>query len=276
MSQPEPNRDSEAFLSALADQLPLPPPELIAKHHVAAAATVVASRQRPAALRRVTSVAAACAVFALLGTGGMAVAGALPDPVQGFVADMARALPVPIRVPHPDQIAQSPAQERVSPQDGEVEVADHVTSHPSPPVTAPAEEPLPIEPEVPDRATEGQGTCDVSDVEAEGGRLDADSWAELAERFERECGLELVAPPRFTDGDTESGHRDLDRERSWQDGQEWGENGGDQDGTDVDRSGDERSDRSRGNDREGQEDRDQDREQRGDRGSGNRWGHGRD
>jgi hypothetical protein len=58
-----------------------------------------------------------------LGTGGVALAGGLPAPLQEVAADAARAMPFPIAVPYPGSTDPSPPnpEMRRRPEDGEVE-----------------------------------------------------------------------------------------------------------------------------------------------------------
>jgi hypothetical protein len=69
------------------------------RHISAAAATARALVGGP---RRLRWIAAATAMVTVLGTGGVAMAGALPDPIQTAVADVARVLPLPVSVPYPE------------------------------------------------------------------------------------------------------------------------------------------------------------------------------
>ncbi len=274
MRQPEPNRDSEAFLSALAEQLSAPPGNLATKRHIAAAAaTVRAARHAGSRLQWAT---AAVVVFALLGTGGIAVAGGLPASVQGMVADMARALPVPFEIPYPVATVDDPPARR-APADGEVEVEVFV-----PTTSLPTTDPAPstvdeVQPPSHSEFDEDSGDranddCVVSDIPEGPGHLNDDDWRELREHLREECGHDLVAPPGFTDGSREDpdGGRD---DRSRDDNAEGRGERGDRD-SDDDRDRD--SDESDERDGDRQEERHHDGDRDDDRGPGDRWGDGRD
>ncbi len=220
--------------------------------------------------------AAVVAIFALLGTGGIAVAGALPAPVQGMMADVARALPLPFEIPYPHSHTDDGPASRRAPEDGEVEFQVFV---PTTTPLEPAPEPSPADDvQLPprDESDEDRGdrgdACDLDDLSSERGRLDEDEWRELRGRLQEECGLDFVAPPSFTEGDRD--HRD-DRDRG---GDDRSRNDRDEerregDSDDDEGRGSEQSDRRDG---DGQEERDHDGDRDYDRGPGGRWGDGRD
>jgi hypothetical protein len=277
MSQPEPNRDSEAFLSALADHLLSPTGDLLTRRHVAAAAAA-AGQSPPAGLRHLRWAAAMLAVFALLGTGGIAVAGGLPASMQGLVADVARALPLPFHVPYPPGEPYPAGRE---PEDGEVELEGFIpTTTPAP---APEDDPAlpfesgPVESRHPDQAGDDR-LCDLGRSWTGDERLDDEDWRELRDEIEERCGLELIAPPSYTDGsdDDREGDRDHhvddhgDRSREGAGDREHEES---EDG-DSDWSEEEGSDGSEESDRERQEDGDHDGDD--DEGRSGQPGDGRD
>lgn len=101
MEHLEPSGHHSAFMTALADELFLAPDELTAQRHIAAAAAVARSAARRWHPIGTRWAAAITAMVTLLGTGGVALAGGLPDQFQVVVADTARALPFPLSVPYP-------------------------------------------------------------------------------------------------------------------------------------------------------------------------------
>lgn len=287
MRQPEPNRDSEAFLSALADELSIPPGDLLAREHITAAARIARPRLGPDALRWV---AAAMVVFALLGTGGIAAAGGLPRPVQDFVADVARSLPVPLQVPYPEPESSQTTTTARSPLDGEVDVEAHV---PTPlPSEAVGTSETDSEPEIEKPGASVSPGPDEEDRDC-GHRRPWGSWEdwqgrdrdrgrELREAIGASCGVEMVAPPGFTsdqeDGERGSDHRlddDRDGGGDHEDDTSDGRASERREDRDSDSSEDWRSDESETTDRDGQEDR-HDGDQDEDDESGDRWGDGRD
>jgi hypothetical protein len=218
--QPEPNRDSEAFLSALADELFAPIDDLMARSHVVAAASAARAAR---ASRRAGAIgwAAAVTVVTVLGTGGIAAAGGLPAPLQVVVADMARALPVPIHVPYPmvgapDARTAEPVEDLLRPEDGDVEVEPYEPSSRSEP--APSPDPIVVEDDLGiDVRGEREeiGRCDLGDRWEDRDDLDEAELDEIRDRIRNVCGLEFVDPPRFTEGDElddadDSEHRDWD------------------------------------------------------------------
>lgn len=134
MDRPEPSDQYSAFISALAGELLAVPDEDTAHHHVARAAAAVqtaGSGWRPEGLRWV---AAATAFITLIGTGGVAAAGGLPEPIQVVIADSARALPIPVAIPYPSSsspqrlVFDRPAAEQTEP--GLLDVSGQQQSHP--------------------------------------------------------------------------------------------------------------------------------------------------
>jgi hypothetical protein len=125
MRQPGPSRDSDAFLSALADELSFGPEQAIADRHVTASVAAARSARQLRRSQVIRTVAAALAVATVFGTGGMAAAGGLPAPIQAVVADMARALPVPFDLPYPKAVVGQtafgdPAEVTRRPEDAEI------------------------------------------------------------------------------------------------------------------------------------------------------------
>lgn len=225
MRQPEPNRDSEAFLSALADELSAPPDDLTMRRHVEAAAFAARSA-RSARRAHVTRWAAAVMAFAtVFGTGGIAVAGGLPASLQAVVADVARALPVPFHVPYPTIPTESVAGEGSDdagrgPEDAEVEVAPRevIDTRVAP---APRPETLATGSDVgtteldPTRDKDGdRARCDLEDLVDDWDRLDADQVRDLRDQIRQACGFDLVDPPGWAQGLlTDDQDRDDDRRK---------------------------------------------------------------
>lgn len=211
MRQLEPNRDSEAFLSALADEFATLPDELIAERHVKAAAAVARSAEHFRRSRFTRWAAAVVVLTTVLCTGGIAVAGGLPAPIQSVMADMARALPIPFSVPYPVSAGGFAATEPVAvdrrPEDAEIEVDPH--------------EPVETEagvssaPTVSDDsasrtgsaggigldqspAREGDGDrCDLRDGWGDRDRLAGEEVEALLAEVRRVCGFGLLSPPRW-------------------------------------------------------------------------------
>jgi hypothetical protein len=203
MDRPAESRDVAGFLTALVDDLAVAPDELTAARHVSiAAATARAQVLGPRTLRWV---AAVTAVVTALGTGGVAMAGALPDPVQTAVADVARVLPLPIAVPYPHTRLADPAP------------VDHPEIDTwSQPALA---EPLGDEPEEPVDAPVVTGLDESSSEhprQVVADRSDQQSCASESERWdegdqrESACG-EFVVPSRF---DQDEDRLDRDHENS--------------------------------------------------------------
>jgi hypothetical protein len=110
--QPEPRPDAtSSFLSALADDLSAPPDASIARRHVAAAAAAAMSSRRVGSGRALRLAVAVLISTVGLGTGGVALAGGLPAPLQEMAADVARVLPLPISVPYPEPTVVSPGSD---------------------------------------------------------------------------------------------------------------------------------------------------------------------
>ncbi|HVR77207.1 MAG TPA: hypothetical protein VMS99_02325 [Acidimicrobiia bacterium] len=210
--------------------------------------------------------AATVAITTLFGTGGIAVAGGLPRPIQSVVADMARALPLPIDVPYPAAVdrlvvnGDAAARDR-NPEDAEVEI-DSYQPAPDAPV-APSVPPVDGEvvpassgdrdlDQPPARVREGD-RCDLSEIEKDRGRLDRDEIKELRIELRLLCGLELFDPPRWAhDGrssdpgqddadEVQTSHQDQDRDRDRgdrdRDRDRARDRSGDPDSSDSERSG---------------------------------------
>ncbi len=233
--QPEPNRDSEAFLSALAGEISVLPNELTARRHITAAASAARSARSSRRSAVVRWVAAVTAVSTLFGSGGIALAGGLPAPLQTVVADMARALPVPLDIPYPTIAGQviagdRPANRLLRPEDGEIEIDPYQPSAAttgaasSPAAASTAVEPSPDLRDGDLDEGVSPASCDLEDELENRDRLDREELRELRFRIRQVCGLEFVDPPRFAteDGqgrDHENGGEDRDR-RDGQQGDE--------------------------------------------------------
>jgi len=111
MERPGQSHEVSGFLTALSDELVLAPDEVTASRHVAAAAARARALARGP--RTMRWVATATALVTVLGTGGVALAGGLPDPIQTAVADVARVLPLPLDIPYPHASRLWSAQESV-------------------------------------------------------------------------------------------------------------------------------------------------------------------
>ena len=239
MRQPGPSRDSEAFLSALADELFASPDQLTAQRHVKAAARAAETERQMRHSRLTRWAAAMVAITTLFGTGGIAVAGGLPRPIQSVVADMARALPLPIDVPYPAEVDRpvvtgaAAARDR-NPEDAEVEIDSY---QPAPDALVAPSVP-PVDGEAMSAASSGDGDldqhpirvregdrCDLSEIEKDRGRLDRDEIKELRFELRLLCGLELFDPPRWAHAgrssdpgqddpdEVQTSHQDQDRDR---------------------------------------------------------------
>jgi hypothetical protein len=220
MRQPEPNRDSEAFLSALADEICRPPGEMTARRQAGAAAATARTARAARRAERLRLGAAAAAVVMLLGTGGVTAAGALPAPLQAVVADVARAMPVPIRVPYPTLVTQTRVDARSEadlpdPREGEqvVEPYEPITRTT---IAGPAEQPIPpgegddFERDGEDREERDGDRCDIAD-RVDGRRHSDDE--EVRALIREECDVDFVDPPRFDESERDEGsQRDRDRD----------------------------------------------------------------
>lgn len=102
MNDPGTRRDPPTeFLTALGDELPRHPSESCARHQIAAAASIAGLLHAGRKARTAQRAATALATSLMLSAGGVAIAGGLPEPIQGMVADAACMLPVPSPIPHP-------------------------------------------------------------------------------------------------------------------------------------------------------------------------------
>lgn len=101
MSRPIQSGPGDEFFTDLRSHLLANPAETMTRRHVTGAARLALSARvvRRGRLRRSSLVA--ISLSTVLGTTGVAVAGSLPAPVQGAVADVARLLPIPLPVPYP-------------------------------------------------------------------------------------------------------------------------------------------------------------------------------
>jgi hypothetical protein len=198
------------------------------------------------------------AITTLFGTGGIAVAGGLPRPIQSVVADMARALPLPIDVPYPAEVDRpvvtgSAAARDRNPEDAEVEIDSY---QPAPDaLVAPSVPPVDGDlvpaassgdrglDQPPAREREGD-RCDLSEIERDRGRLDRDEIMELRIELRLLCGLELFDPPRWAHAGRSSDP--------------------DQDDADEIRASHQDQDQDRDQDRDRDRDRDQARDRSGD------------
>jgi hypothetical protein len=256
--QPEPNRDSEAFLSALADELSSPPDPLTTARHVSLAVRVSRSERRSARNRSIRWAAAVVTAATVFGTGGIAVAGGLAAPIQSVVADMARALPVPFDIPYPtvtDLEQESPGS-RLSQVNSEVagEGSTGAISHSSP-APLPSAPTAPVPDDTPgtrgDQGAESdpeRDRCDLGELWDDDEVRDADEMEQLRAEIQAACGFDLLDPPGWARDDlayltgadpTEDGRDDAGRDRE------------DEDRDDRDR--DDRRDRDRASDSPGED-----------------------
>jgi len=240
--------------------------------------------------------AAVVAITTLFGTGGIAVAGGLPRPIQSVVADMARALPIPIEVPYPTEVdrplvtGKAAARDR-NPEDAEVEIDSY---RPAPDALVGPSAP-PVDGEAVPAASSGHGDldqpparvregdrCDLSEIGKDRGRFDRDEIKDLRIELRLLCGLELFDPPRWAhagrssdpgqnDADeVHTSHQDRDQDRDWDRDQS-----GDPDSSDSEHS-DETKERS--DDEEDEEDEEEERpdDESTDRSSAGGWRDGHD
>lgn len=238
---------------------------------------------------------AALSVTTVVGTGGIAVAGALPGPMQTVVADISRALPVPFHIPYPTVgsagVTTGEAADRRGPEDAGALVdeyepigveADGPESSPGPQSAVPDDS---SETEHdPGQEDMDRDRCGLRDVENARSELDAQEAETVRDHIRQVCDPDFADPPRFTLGDGaedadqsskadrhgnegDGDRRDRDRDRS-------GRHEGD--GTDHGSSGSEGSDETEDNWRDEQEDRHEDDEDGHDRSSNGEWRDGHD
>ncbi|MGH8914671.1 MAG: hypothetical protein ACRDZM_09175 [Acidimicrobiia bacterium] len=294
MRQPEPNRDSQAFLSALADELFSPPDELTAGRHVMASASAARSASRAARSHAIRWVAAAVAVTTVFGTGGIAAAGGLPGPLQTVVADAARSLPVPVRIPYPDVAALDTAAPGSThadraPGDGEINVEPIQLGQAE--TAAEAKAPAPVEqaemgshPDVErdrDHHEDHDRSCEPGDLGETGqGQIEGEELVELREEIHHRCDPGFVDPPGFLRGssddprrgeaeDRERGRDHDDRETGDRHEEEW--QGDEGDDADFGSSDGEQADESSDNESDEQEERHDDEDDGQDRSSTDAW-----
>lgn len=265
MRQPEPQSAVTSFLSALADDLSAPPDEMTSWRHVTAAAAIVNSERRASSSRAVRLGAAALISLIGLGTGGVAMAGGLPAPIQEVAADVARAMPLPISIPYPTRVevrspALADAQRR--PLDGEIEQgagqdAESEAGTRSP--LSPSPSALVVEPHLgpadESRETNGQdrqrsepGDDDVLRASEGAVSDDREAWGEGRSQLDDRMVGRRHHGPREREVD------DVARRDRWSDDQGWSDDEGrsederseddrfDDDGSDDDRSDDDGSD----------------------------------
>jgi hypothetical protein len=143
----------------------------------------------------------------VFGTGGIAVAGGFPPPIQEFVADAARALPIPLSIPYPkvtiDQVAFEVKKDVAQPVHSEDIV-------PGPYVPTPTRASVPAGTETGADRTESapadQGEevgpevgCDVRDEVVGDDRAEQRAGEAHAEA-RGGCGLVLTDPPTWPGG----------------------------------------------------------------------------
>ena len=266
MRQPEPNRDSEAFLSALADELSSPPDPLTTARHVGLAVWVSRSERRSARTRSIRWAAVAVTAATVFGTGGIAIAGGLAAPIQAVVADMARALPVPFDIPYPTvtDLEQGSPGTRLSQINSEVggEAFTEAIAHPSP-APLPSASTAPVVDDTsgtrgdPRAGSDpGPDGCDLGDLWDDDVVLGSDELEELRAEIQEACGFDLLDPPRWArddlvdliGGDPTRDGRDNDPGRDRDEG-DWDDDRDRDDSRDRDRASD-----SPGGDRSGETD----------------------
>ena len=259
MRQPEPQSAVTSFLSALADDLSAPPDEMTSWRHVTAAAAIVDSDRSAGSNRAVRLAAATLIALIGLGTGGVAMAGGLPAPIQDVAADVARAMPLPISIPYPTPVEVSspaPADAERRPMDGEIdhgveqvaetEAGTSFSSSPSP--SEPLGEPR-LGPADESHDTNGQDRrrLEPGDDDAPGASEGAESDDRHGPR-EREVDDEARPDRRSDDQGWFDDERRSDDERSDDERSDYERSGhdrSDDDRSDDDRSDDERSDADR-------------------------------
>jgi hypothetical protein len=257
--QPEPNRDSEAFLSALADELSISPDDLTTTRQVEAAAAAARSA-RNAVRSHVTRWAVAALAFTtLFGTGGIAVAGGLPAPLQVVVADVARALPVPFHVPYPHVPTQGLTANVADhadqvPEEVEVETAPEEVinaTSPRPETSADESEVDAIDPDPTRDGDDDRARCDLEHLVEDRDRFDAQEVRERRDQIRQVCSSELVDPPGWAQGSLTAEERDGDRRDRNEDRRDDQDRDGDAWGRDEDWREEERGEGDRDRDDKG-------------------------
>jgi hypothetical protein len=92
--------DPDAFLLALTGAIEAEPAAAVRTRQVAAAAATARAWYVARRARLVQLAVAVVVVSALFGGGSVAAAGGLAPPVQDVVADVARAIPIPLPIPY--------------------------------------------------------------------------------------------------------------------------------------------------------------------------------
>jgi hypothetical protein len=176
-------------------------------------------------------------VTSVLGSGGVALAGGLPAPIQEAVANMTRALPIPFHLPYPvlstdDVLPDVPVVVDRVPEDGEVYIGPHRAGDSG---SVPTSDDEPVEP-APDPGSgapmdarfdeEPHGDrCDPGAIWEARDELSIEQREDLWDSIRKRCPQELVDPPRWTRG-FRSDDKDRGWDGSWADGRgedEWGE-----------------------------------------------------
>jgi hypothetical protein len=175
--------------------------------HVKAAASAARFARRSARSRAVRWAAVAIASAGVFGTGGIAVAGGLSAQIQAVVADMARALPVPLDIPYPKvngAAGEGSADVNRGNQDHTYEdQVDSAESESSPPPTL---SPVSVEGQdetpgveldpAPGRDRDLDG-CDLRELWDDDEGRDADRVEELRAEIRRVCGFDILDPPEW-------------------------------------------------------------------------------
>lgn len=239
---PGPRPESEAsLLSALGDALVAEPDEVTALRQVKKCAAIARSSRLARRSRGTRWIAVASSLSLLFGTGGVAIAGNLPAPIQAIVADVGLVLPMPIPVPSPSPdryVADTADDSDLAPKGierDEAGMAELPESEGTTPLSSANTAETPVE------------STDGSTFAAEEETEDSESaeWNDRRESDGERTGRDERSREHGDRSDREWGDRDSDRgrEESDRDDHEWG-----------DRDSDRRWDRDRRRDEERESD----------------------
>lgn len=229
MSRSDHNGPIESeFFAELQSRLLVEPGEPLTRLQVSQTARLasVTRTERRGQIGRAALVALSLAT--LISTSGVAVAGSLPAPVQGMVADVARLLPVPLPIPYP----MAPA-----------------TTVPADPAAPESDSLTPTQP------------ADETSVENEAGPTDESSQSspESSDATTENTGSPLGSDDR-NQSSQDDPDRDDDRDRDWDGDRHEDEDRDEDDDRDRDGGWDDDDERDRDEDRDRDDDRDRDRD----------------